>query len=102
MIKGLFQRIIILVVRFYQLFISPILGPRCRFYPSCSSYMIEAVSLHGPVQGFWIGMKRIGRCHPGSDGGIDPVPGSELEKSYQQELAEEAAKCGCGESKEQP
>lgn len=64
--------------------------------------MIEAVSLHGPVQGFWIGMKRIGRCHPGSDGGIDPVPGSELEMSYQQELAEEAAKCGCGASKEQP
>lgn len=62
------------IVRFYQLFISPILGPRCRFYPTCSSYTIEAIQKHGVLCGSWLAIKRIGRCHPANPGGVDPVP----------------------------
>ncbi len=64
----------ILLVRGYQLFISPLLGPRCRFYPSCSSYTIEALRRYGLICGGWLALKRISRCHPGSKGGVDPVP----------------------------
>ncbi len=66
--------LLIKIVRFYQLFISPLIGPRCRFYPSCSSYAIEAIQKHGPIKGSWLAIKRIGRCHPGNPGGVDPVP----------------------------
>ena len=69
-----FAWIIILLVRFYQLFISPVLGPRCRFYPTCSSYTIEAIKTHGVLCGSWLAIKRIGRCHPANPGGVDPVP----------------------------
>ncbi|MDX1347867.1 MAG: membrane protein insertion efficiency factor YidD [Thiomicrorhabdus chilensis] len=62
------------IVRFYQLFISPLLGPRCRFYPSCSNYTIEAIKQHGVLCGSWLAIKRIGRCHPANPGGVDPVP----------------------------
>jgi hypothetical protein len=62
------------LVRFYQLFISPVIGPRCRFYPSCSHYSIEAIKLHGVLKGGWLAIKRIARCHPRNPGGVDPVP----------------------------
>ncbi|MDG6773853.1 membrane protein insertion efficiency factor YidD [Thiomicrorhabdus sp. ZW0627] len=62
------------IVRFYQLFISPLIGPRCRFYPTCSSYTIEAIQKHGVLCGSWLAIKRIGRCHPANPGGVDPVP----------------------------
>ncbi len=62
------------LVRFYQLFISPVIGPRCRFYPSCSHYTIEAIKLHGVLKGGWLAIKRIARCHPKNPGGVDPVP----------------------------
>jgi hypothetical protein len=62
------------VVRGYQLFISPLLGPRCRFYPSCSHYTIDALKQHGVLCGSWLALKRIGRCHPANPGGIDFVP----------------------------
>ena len=64
----------ILLVRFYQLAISPWLGSNCRYQPTCSSYMIEALKEHGLVKGLWIGLKRIGRCHPWGSHGYDPVP----------------------------
>ena len=63
-----------LLIRFYQLFISPLLGPRCRYYPTCSSYTLEALQTHGIFCGSWLAIKRILSCHPGSEGGIDPVP----------------------------
>ena len=63
------------LIRGYQLAISPLLGPRCRFYPSCSQYAIEAIETHGSVHGSWLTMKRISRCHPWREGGFDPVPG---------------------------
>ncbi|MCL2285989.1 MAG: membrane protein insertion efficiency factor YidD [Firmicutes bacterium] len=66
--------LIILIVKFYRLCISPLLGPRCKYYPTCSAYMIEAVERHGAVKGVWMGTKRIARCNPFSRGGYDPVP----------------------------
>lgn len=67
-------RLLILLVRAYQLMISPLLGPRCRFTPSCSCYAIDALRLHGPWRGVWLAARRIGRCHPLHPGGHDPVP----------------------------
>ncbi|PID60482.1 MAG: membrane protein insertion efficiency factor YidD [Gammaproteobacteria bacterium] len=61
-------------IRFYQRWISPFLAPRCRFYPTCSSYAHEAIETHGPVKGGWLAVKRICRCHPLHAGGYDPVP----------------------------
>ena len=61
-------------IRAYQLVISPVLGPRCRFYPSCSSYAVEALRTHGPLRGTWLASRRLLRCHPWNDGGLDPVP----------------------------
>jgi len=77
------KQALILLVRGYQLLLSPVLGNNCRFYPSCSSYMIEAMEVHGIIKGIWLGTRRLLRCHPYSDGGIDPVP----------------PRCGCTPSK---
>ncbi|MBL4837728.1 MAG: membrane protein insertion efficiency factor YidD [Kordiimonadaceae bacterium] len=64
------------LIRFYQLVISPYLGPRCRFQPTCSSYALEAVQQYGGLKGGWLAAKRIGRCHPWGGFGYDPVPQS--------------------------
>lgn len=74
MFNRLVTRALISLVRLYQIAISPFLGNNCRFYPSCSSYMIEAIQLHGVFKGLYLGTRRILRCHPYSDGGMDPVP----------------------------
>jgi len=58
----------------YQRFISPLLGPRCRFYPSCSRYAAAAIATHGAARGVYMAVCRVGRCHPGCAGGHDPVP----------------------------
>lgn len=65
------------IVRFYQRFISPALGPRCRFHPSCSEYAAQALMRHGHIRGGWLAIRRIARCHPFNPGGFDPVPGTE-------------------------
>ena len=62
------------LIRGYQIFISPMIGQRCRFTPTCSSYAIQAISLHGIVKGCWLAGLRLIRCQPFSKGGYDPVP----------------------------
>jgi putative membrane protein insertion efficiency factor len=62
------------LIRGYQLAISPLFGPKCRFHPSCSSYAAEAIDRFGAMRGMWLAIKRIGRCHPWNPGGFDPVP----------------------------
>lgn len=62
------------LIRGYQLFISPLLGPRCRFYPTCSHYALEAIETHGALHGSWLALRRVLRCHPWNPGGLDPVP----------------------------
>jgi len=57
-----------------------LLGPRCRFSPTCSQYAIEAIKIHGMLRGGWLASKRIIKCHPGHPGGFDPVPGSDAER----------------------
>ncbi|MFD6953727.1 membrane protein insertion efficiency factor YidD [Nocardiopsis sp. TSRI0078] len=69
-----FARVLILPIRGYQRFISPLFPPVCRFYPSCSAYAVEALRVHGALYGLWLGIRRIARCHPFNPGGIDPVP----------------------------
>ena len=68
------SRLLILCIRFYQMFISPLKPPTCRFYPTCSAYAIEAIQKKGPVKGTWLAIKRIAKCHPFHPGGYDPVP----------------------------
>ncbi|WP_162100806.1 membrane protein insertion efficiency factor YidD [Latilactobacillus sakei] len=68
------QKILIALVRFYQIGISPFLPPSCRYYPTCSSYMIQAIQKHGAIKGLIMGIGRILRCHPFVKGGYDPVP----------------------------
>jgi putative membrane protein insertion efficiency factor len=63
-----------LLVRAYQLLVSPILGPRCRFAPSCSEYAVEALARHGALRGTWLAVRRISKCHPWGGSGYDPVP----------------------------
>ena len=67
------QRIIIAALRGYKLLISPLLPSACRYYPTCSEYMLDAVAKHGVLKGIWMGLKRLGRCHPFHAGGYDPV-----------------------------
>jgi putative membrane protein insertion efficiency factor len=65
---------LVLVIRGYQLWVSPLLPAACRYYPTCSAYAIEALEKHGPVTGSWLALRRIARCHPFHAGGYDPVP----------------------------
>ena len=74
MIRKVIVKIMLLPVRFYQLCISPMLPPACRFTPTCSQYAVEALSVHGPLRGTWLTIKRIMRCHPWGGSGYDPVP----------------------------
>ncbi len=69
--------LLILPVRLYQKFISPLLGSNCRYTPTCSQYMIDAINEWGPFKGIWLGLRRIGSCHPWGGHGHDPVPKKE-------------------------
>ena len=68
------RKILIFIVRIYQTVISPLLPPSCRYYPTCSNYMIDALKKHGPILGLIMGICRILRCNPFIRGGVDPVP----------------------------
>jgi uncharacterized protein len=72
--------VLILLVKCYRWFVSPLLPPACRFYPSCSAYAVEALQRHGALRGSWLAIRRLGRCHPFHPGGIDPVPDVTLKR----------------------
>lgn len=82
------SKLLTLLLRFYQLAISPMLGPRCRFYPSCSNYALEAIRVHGAGRGGWLAARRVCRCHPWNPGGLDPVPEAKGKNSP-------TTACGC-------
>ncbi|MBT5074239.1 MAG: membrane protein insertion efficiency factor YidD [Kordiimonadaceae bacterium] len=67
------------LITVYKYVISPLLGPKCRYLPTCSSYAMEAIEIHGPFKGGWLGLKRILRCNPWGDSGYDPVPQKETD-----------------------
>jgi uncharacterized protein len=67
------RQVVIALLRFYKYWISPMLPSACRFHPTCSVYMLEAVDKYGVARGVWLGLKRLGRCHPLHEGGFDPV-----------------------------
>ncbi|MCR4338683.1 MAG: membrane protein insertion efficiency factor YidD [Gemmatimonadaceae bacterium] len=67
-------KLLILLVRGYQVGISPLLPASCRYYPTCSAYAVEAIERHGAARGSWLALRRIARCHPFHAGGFDPVP----------------------------
>jgi len=71
---GIVARTLCLLIRAYQLVLKPVMPKVCRFTPSCSAYMIEALTVHGALKGTWLGLCRISRCHPWHPGGYDPVP----------------------------
>ncbi|MEH7097650.1 membrane protein insertion efficiency factor YidD [Neobacillus vireti] len=68
------KKFFILLIRFYQVVISPIKPPSCRFYPTCSQYGLDAIQRFGAIKGGWLTIKRISKCHPFHPGGVDPVP----------------------------
>ncbi|MFB0977257.1 MAG: membrane protein insertion efficiency factor YidD [Myxococcota bacterium] len=73
-VHGIMGSALIFLIRSYQILISPILRPTCRFAPSCSQYAIEAVGRHGALRGSLLAARRLGKCHPLNEGGFDPVP----------------------------
>jgi len=85
MIKWI-RQIFLLPVKIYQWVISPLLPPTCRFTPSCSNYMVEAVTVWGIFKGSWLGVKRILRCHPWGSYGHDPVPKKTATMTEKQQL----------------
>ena len=70
----LVQRLIVSLIRGYQLWVSPLFPATCRYYPTCSAYAIEAVEKYGALHGAWLALRRVSRCHPFRPGGYDPVP----------------------------
>lgn len=71
--QRLASKLLISLIRFYQIVISPLKGKTCRFYPTCSAYAIEAIKRYGPLKGAYLSLKRILRCHPFNEGGYDPL-----------------------------
>jgi uncharacterized protein len=68
------KRVLLALISGYRLFLSPLFGASCRFYPTCSTYAVEAIETHGAMRGTWLALKRILKCHPWHPGGVDPVP----------------------------
>jgi len=75
------RKVIQWLIRGYQRALSPLLGSRCRFYPSCSQYALEALETHGLIHGLWLSARRLARCHPLNPGGFDAVPPPKCNKA---------------------
>lgn len=74
--------VLISLLKIYRTVISPLYGDVCKYYPTCSAYSLEALQRHGAIRGTWLTMRRLGRCHPWSCGGFDPVPTIDLQKVH--------------------
>jgi uncharacterized protein len=83
------KHVLIALLKAYRAVISPLYGQVCKYYPSCSAYALESVQVHGAVKGSWLAARRLGRCHPWSSGGYDPVPGTPAAAEW---VAEQAGK----------
>lgn len=84
-VKFILKKIVLLLIKFYQVCISPFLGKNCRFIPTCSAYTYEAIEIHGIIKGVYLGVKRIMKCHPFHEGGYDPVPRKKNKKIKRRE-----------------
>lgn len=85
------KHLLIGLLKVYRAVISPLYGNVCKYYPSCSAYALEAVTVHGSVKGTWLAARRLASCHPWSLGGYDPVPGTPAAAAWEAEQAEKAA-----------
>ncbi|MES2324920.1 MAG: membrane protein insertion efficiency factor YidD [Pseudomonadota bacterium] len=85
------KTLLVWILRGYQIFLSPMLGQRCRFYPTCSNYAIEALRTHGAARGSFLAARRVCKCHPWHHGGVDLVPPRHDQNSS-------TAACGCNHS----
>ncbi|MDO9379827.1 MAG: membrane protein insertion efficiency factor YidD [Nocardioidaceae bacterium] len=83
------RSLLVLALRAYRYAISPLYGQVCRYHPTCSAYALDAVQTHGAARGSWLAARRVGRCHPWAEGGVDYVPGSEAEARYLAERADD-------------
>ncbi|WP_182112551.1 MULTISPECIES: membrane protein insertion efficiency factor YidD [unclassified Actinotalea] len=86
-LRQLPRMVLVGLLRAYQLVISPLSGPTCRYYPSCSSYALLAVQRHGAVRGTWLAVRRLARCHPWTPGGVDDVPPARVPQTCADEHA---------------
>lgn len=85
------KRVLIALLKGYRRVISPLYGPVCKYYPSCSAYALEAVETHGALKGTWLAAKRLSSCHPWAAGGYDPVPGTPAAREWEAEQASRVA-----------
>ncbi len=86
-LSNILAHVLVGLIRAYQYLLSPWLGPRCRYTPSCSAYAVEAIRIHGSIRGVWLAIKRVARCHPWANFGYDPVPTARVGR-YRKSLPE--------------
>jgi putative membrane protein insertion efficiency factor len=91
---GTLVRVLLAALRTYKVLLSPLFAGSCRFLPSCSDYMAEAVRQHGAARGFWLGARRLARCHPFGSSGYDPVPARRPHPSHNRGRARRRDGCG--------
>ena len=73
-LDNILKKILLFFIKTYRYLFSPLFASHCRFHPTCSAYALEAIQLHGSIKGSWLTIKRLSRCHPFAEGGLDPVP----------------------------
>ena len=89
------NKLLVWVLRGYQILLSPMMGQKCRFYPTCSNYAIEAIRRHGAARGSWLAARRVCKCHPWNEGGVDLVP-SLHDKAHDEAHAQNQPKAASG------
>jgi uncharacterized protein len=97
------NKLLVALLRAYQILLSPMLGQNCRFYPTCSNYAIEALRIHGAPRGSWLALRRVCKCHPWNEGGVDLVPRPQDEQTLSSATLPASSSapttaCGCNHS----